>query len=84
MTYQWYIGESGTTTQPIDGATRATYTTPPLTTTTSFWVRLAHSTGATDSETATGRITASDESGTAPVITIQPGDRMTVARARPH
>ena len=75
MTYQWYIGESGTTTQPIDGATRATYTTPPLTTTTSYWVRLTDATGATDSETATVRLTASDAPGTAPVITIQPADR---------
>ena len=66
MTYQWYVGESGTTAQPIDGATRASYSTPPLTTTTSFWVRLTDATGATDSETATVTITASDQPGTAP------------------
>jgi len=40
MTYQWYIGASGTSTTPISGATNSSYTTPALTTTTTYWVRI--------------------------------------------
>lgn len=52
-TYQWYEGTSGTTTNPISGATNASYTTPTLTTTTSYWVRATNSMGSADSNTAT-------------------------------
>jgi hypothetical protein len=40
LSYQWYEGPSGTTTTPIAGATSSTYTTPPLTATKSYWVRV--------------------------------------------
>jgi len=54
MTYQWYVGSSGVTTSPISGATSASYTTPALTTTTSYWVRVSNGTCApADSTTAT-------------------------------
>ena len=42
LTYQWYKGASGTTTSPISGATSASYTTPALTATTSYWVCLLY------------------------------------------
>ncbi len=45
LTYQWYIGETGDTSSPIDGAISSTYTTPPLTETTSFWVQVASDNG---------------------------------------
>lgn len=51
--YQWYEGTSGTTTSPISGATSASYTTPVLTSTTSYWVRATGSGGSVDSTTAT-------------------------------
>ena len=33
ISYQWYQGTSGNTTNPIPGATASSYTTPPLTVT---------------------------------------------------
>ncbi len=53
MTWQWYRGTSGNTTNPISGATSSSYTTPRLTTTTSYWVRVTNSCGSTNSATAT-------------------------------
>jgi hypothetical protein len=54
VTYQWYLGTSGTTASPISGATSSTYTTPALTSTTSYWARATSSCGRTvDSATAT-------------------------------
>jgi len=41
LTYQWYIGASGTTTSPISGATGSSYTTPVLTADTSYWVAVS-------------------------------------------
>ncbi|HWW61498.1 MAG TPA: hypothetical protein VN181_09035, partial [Thermoanaerobaculia bacterium] len=40
MVYQWYVGASGNTASPIAGATAASYTTPALTTSTTYWVRI--------------------------------------------
>ncbi len=86
VTYQWYLGSSGTTSAPIAGATAATYTTPGLTDTTSYWVRLSNSAGAVDSATATVTVTtpapgasAPPASATAPSITEQPEDQTIVS-----
>jgi uncharacterized delta-60 repeat protein len=57
VTYQWYVGTSGTTTSPISGAAASSYTTPALTSTTSYWVRVSNTVGAADSHTATITIT---------------------------
>jgi hypothetical protein len=56
LSYQWYIGATGTTTSPIAGATASSYTTPALTSTTSYWVLVSNSVGAADSKTATVRV----------------------------
>jgi CSLREA domain-containing protein len=53
LSYQWHIGASGTTTSPITGATSSNYTTPALTSTTSYWVRVSNSGSSADSTTAT-------------------------------
>lgn len=53
LTYQWYVGASGTTTSPISGATSSSYTTAALTMTTSYWVRVSNGAGSDDSATAT-------------------------------
>jgi hypothetical protein len=53
LNYQWYIGSSGTTTNPINAATGSSFTTPALTSTTSYWVRVSNSAGHADSNTAT-------------------------------
>jgi hypothetical protein len=52
QTYQWYQGSSGDTSNPINGATGSSFTTPALTTTTSYWVRISNAVGSVDSNTA--------------------------------
>jgi VCBS repeat-containing protein len=58
LSYQWYEGASGDTASPISGATSASFTTPALTATTSYWVRVSNSAGNTDSTTATVTVQA--------------------------
>jgi N,N-dimethylformamidase beta subunit-like protein/uncharacterized protein DUF4082/Big-like domain-containing protein/purple acid phosphatase-like protein/Ig-like domain-containing protein len=53
LTYQWFSGTSGDTSQPVTGATASTYTTPALTATKSYWVQVSNSSGSTNSVTAT-------------------------------
>jgi hypothetical protein len=60
------VGPSGTTTTPIAGATTSSYTTPALTTTTSYWVRISNANGTASSATATITV------GISPAITTQP------------
>ena len=64
--YQWYVGSKTAPTTPIAGATASSYTTPPLTSTTSYWVRVSNTAGSVDSSTATIMVAAS------PTITTQP------------
>jgi hypothetical protein len=40
LSYQWYVGDSGVMTSPIAGATSSSYTSPPLTASTKYWVRV--------------------------------------------
>ena len=57
-TYQWYVGPSGTTTNPIGGATSSTYTATPGSTT-QYWVQISDASGATvNSNTATITVNA--------------------------
>jgi len=54
LSYQWYEGISGDTSNPINGATSSSYQTPPLTSNTSYWVRVSNSCNpSADSDTAT-------------------------------
>ncbi len=46
---QWYRGPSGNTAKAIAGATGFTYTTPALTSNTTYWVRMTASTATNDS-----------------------------------
>jgi hypothetical protein len=52
LTYQWYEGTTGDTTQPVSGATAATFTTPALTETKSYWVKISNPAGVQLSQTA--------------------------------
>ena len=61
LSYQWYAGSSGSTSSPVLGATSASMTTPALSVTTSYWVRVSNAYGSADSATAT--ITVSSVSG---------------------
>jgi hypothetical protein len=51
--YQWYQGHSGSTWNPVAGATSSTFLAPVVTAPTEFWVRVTNACGATDSFTAT-------------------------------
>jgi hypothetical protein len=53
FTYQWYVGASGVTTSPIGGVTSSSYTTPVLTNTTSYWVKVEDANGTAYSTAAT-------------------------------
>ncbi|MBL9182606.1 MAG: lamin tail domain-containing protein [Verrucomicrobiaceae bacterium] len=55
-TIQWYQGAVGTTTTPV-GTNSSSFTTPALTTTTSFWARVSNAGGSVDSEAATITVT---------------------------
>ncbi|MBP7866001.1 MAG: hypothetical protein KA419_08615 [Acidobacteria bacterium] len=52
LSYQWYQGTSGDTSTPV-GTNAASYTTPPLSATTSYWVRVTDGCGSTNSSAAT-------------------------------
>jgi hypothetical protein len=57
LTYQWYIGTRGVTTNPISGATGPTVNVTPSVTTT-YWVRVSNSCGTADSASATVTVQA--------------------------
>ncbi len=52
LSYRWYRGNAGDTSTPV-GANASTFTTPPLESTTSYWVWVFNACGTTDSATAT-------------------------------
>ena len=51
LTYQWYLGQSGDASQPIQDATSQTYNTGALTEDTSYWVKVTNVAGSINSET---------------------------------
>jgi hypothetical protein len=51
FTYQWYRGTLGDTSTPV-GSNSFSYTTPPLTSSTSFWVRASNGCGTANSTQA--------------------------------
>lgn len=50
--FQWYEGQSGDATRPVDGATGSSFLTRQLFAETAFWVRVMNGCGATQSSTA--------------------------------
>jgi hypothetical protein len=52
LSYQWYQGNAGDTSTPVGGDV-SMFTTPPLISTASFWVRVTNACGTADSATAT-------------------------------
>ncbi|MBN2433518.1 MAG: VCBS repeat-containing protein [Acidobacteria bacterium] len=52
LSYQWYQGTAGNTSTPV-GTNSNSFTTPSLTSTTNYWVRVSNSCGSVDSATAT-------------------------------
>jgi formylglycine-generating enzyme required for sulfatase activity len=52
FTYQWYRGNLGATTVPV-GTNSPTFTTPTLTTTTKYWVKITNAFGEANSNSVT-------------------------------
>lgn len=74
LTYQWYVGTSGTTTTPISGATSSSVTVNP-TTATNYWVKVTGTCGqSVNSNTAAVTICAP------PAITSQPAPNSYIVR----
>jgi hypothetical protein len=59
LTYQWFEGNSGDTSNPMAGATGASFTTPPLATTENFWVRVTNATTGDAVNSSTVTVTVS-------------------------
>jgi formylglycine-generating enzyme required for sulfatase activity len=66
LTYQWYLGQSGDTSQAIQDATSHTYNTGALVEDTSYWVKVTNDAGSINSETVVVTINRP------PSIAIQP------------
>jgi uncharacterized protein YkwD len=62
LRYQWFRGQAGSTTSPIDGAVEDKLTTPTLTETATFWVRVSNNAGVADSTASTVTVTAAPPS----------------------
>lgn len=71
LTYQWYVGASGDTSNPVAGATGSTFVPSP-TTTTSFWVRATNTLGSADSNSATVTVTAAPPSTSTQINVFDP------------
>jgi len=52
LTYQWFLGKSPNTKKPVSKATAASFKTPALTATTSYWVRVTRGGIVANSKTA--------------------------------
>jgi CSLREA domain-containing protein len=82
-TYQWYAGSSGDMSNPISGATSATYLTPALGSTTPYWVNVSNVNGSTASNTATLTVLAPGAAfsvdSTADAVDMTPGDGICAA-----
>jgi hypothetical protein len=71
LTYQWYVGQAGDTTNPVASGNAAIIMVNPTTTTT-YWVRITNGCGTTDSRTVI--VTVSN--GCAPPnVLVQPDDQ---------
>lgn len=51
LSYQWFQGNTGITTNPISLATSSSYTTPPISQSGNYWVRVSNSAGVLNSNT---------------------------------
>ena len=83
LLFQWYYGSSGDTSNPISGATSASYTTPPLTSEASYWVRVSNAAGFADSNAAVIRVLVAFTDGElVPLVTLVRAVHITELRVR--
>jgi formylglycine-generating enzyme required for sulfatase activity len=79
LSYQWYFGQSGDTSQPIDGATSSSYNTGALTEDATYWVRVTNAAGVKDSGSLAVIINRPPTITTQPISqTIASGDTATM------
>lgn len=71
LSYQWYTGASGSTAQPIAGATGPSLTVAPTVTTT-YWVRVSNACGSANSTTVTVTVATPTASGPAGFYVVNP------------
>lgn len=72
FTYQWFSGTSGDTSSPVSGATAASFSTPAISSSRSFWARVSNFCGTVNSGTAMITLTSTCER---PTITAQPASQ---------
>lgn len=80
LTYQWYQGLSGVTSNPV-GTNSASFTTPVLTTTTNYWVKVTNAANPTGDNSTTATITVNQPAAivTHPAaVTINSGETTTL------
>lgn len=75
LSYQWFVGSPGDTSNPVSGATSASATVTPATTTT-YWVRV---TGQCGTPAASAPVTVTVNACTPPSITNQPDSGTIIA-----
>ena len=63
FTYQWYQGASGTTTTPL-GTNSPSFTTPSLSTTSSYWVKVTNAANASGALSNTAVVTIANDTFT--------------------
>lgn len=66
LSYQWYAGTSGDMTSTLAGQTSDEFTTPALTTTARYWVRVFNAAGSVASDTATVSVAVPEPPSAAP------------------
>lgn len=71
LSYQWYVGASGNTGSPIQGATGASVNVSPSSST-SYWVRVSNSCGSANSATATVTVTTNTPSAASKFFPVTP------------
>ena len=76
FTYQWYQGASGDTSMPV-GTNSATFSTPALSATTSFWVRVSNSANPAGTDSSTVTVTVAPP----PSVTTGPATWLTSSTA---
>ncbi|MFI5116833.1 MAG: PKD domain-containing protein [Terriglobales bacterium] len=77
--YQWFQGQSGDMSMPISGATNSSYTTPPLASTTSYWVQVSNG-FPPPADSATATITVTVLAPTCGTLSLQPnGQPLTIS-----
>jgi hypothetical protein len=72
LSYQWYQGASGNTSQPV-GGNASSFITPALNATTSYWVRVSNTCDHADSGTATVTVAATGYVSWVPVASHSSG-----------